>query len=195
MGPVGWAIIAGIGAAFVALTVKLAQYKVEVESTINSTRQLTDTLGDQSDAVGELSDSWSDYAESIKAAAAATPPGWPSPRGLAAPGDILPPATPPGVIWGPWIPPAPTVTPIPGIITTPDFPAGITGPIWTPKFQGGGVMPFTGFAHIEKGETILPTQGGRPAIQNIIHIYLDGDEVTNTVIDRIAEKMRLQGVF
>jgi len=61
-----------------------------------------------------------------------------------------------------------------------------------PKFQYGGVVAETGLAMVHRHEVILPA-GGRTPIQSIIHIYLDGEEVTRTIVERITEKVGLQG--
>jgi len=67
------------------------------------------------------------------------------------------------------------------------------------EFQHGGIVPgpigqpVPIIAH--GGEMFLgaPRGGSRAPIQNIIQIYIDGREVSESVIDHLTEKVRLQG--
>lgn len=262
MGPAGWAIIGGIIAAFGILTLKLIEYRKQVEATIQSTLALTGGLYQQGAALDIVGGQWEDYADAIEGATsalgsvaiaaggAATATGVMSDqmrratflaevgtkalaeyaagtrdltekqiafherniekyenlavRAARITGLTVGAPVPRGAVFAPYKAPMAPYPLAPGearrlassILTKAvlglPYRKAISAAI--PGFQAGGMMPFTGLAHLEKGETVLPARGQAP-IQNIIHIYLDGDEVTTTVMDRIAEKMRLQGAY
>lgn len=62
------------------------------------------------------------------------------------------------------------------------------------SYQYGGVVRETGLAMVHRGEYVLPTRGGGRAPINIINqIYLDGEQISESVIERITEQVRLRG--
>lgn len=73
-------------------------------------------------------------------------------------------------------------------------------PSWAaaPEFQYPGIVPGRlgqRVPIIAHGGEMFLGAGGRAPIQNIIQVYLDGELVTERMIDRITEQVRLRGGF
>ncbi len=64
-------------------------------------------------------------------------------------------------------------------------------------FQAGGIITRPTLAMLgEAGpEAVIPLRGGKPIVQVINHVYLDGEEVGQRVIDRINDEIALKGGF
>lgn len=61
---------------------------------------------------------------------------------------------------------------------------------YSPSFQQGGIMPYTGLAHLERGESVLPANA-EIVIHNVI--TLDGRTVAESINRHMAKQLKLQG--
>jgi hypothetical protein len=58
------------------------------------------------------------------------------------------------------------------------------------SFQHGGIMPYTGLAHLEKGETVLPSN-----TILVANIYLNSKLISREVIHDLTREAKLQGAY